>query len=319
MVAHPQIRKLAILSGTLLLVALQWQPLRSDEKRAPAPNFSKSDTQGIFFDSVEQAIRGQRPALSALRAKSKAANVAANQEEPTEDSAGSQGPWDGLISAVSLEDEIKRRKLHYDSLVTQPGPFKSGGYQDARLDLMVMASLFAIISEYDGQVRWKEESAAARDLLARSAFNFNSGTNQIFNEAQARKNDLQDLISGSGLRGRKAEEGNDWATIADRSPLMEYAESLTDQLSDATNSEDNFKQDPVAVRRPAELLAVLGRILVQEGMDQADDEDYAALSTAMTDASLSVRRGLELDDYDAVSKAIGDVTQSCDNCHAEYR
>lgn len=289
-----------------------------EDKRAPAPKFSADSTKGIFFDSVGEAIRGERPSLQSLRQK-QAVQVVEAAPEPSGGAGGSTGPWDKLISPTSIEDEIKRLKLHYDSVVTQPGPFKSGGYEQARLDLMTMSSLFAIISEHGGDVRWKEDAAAARDLLGRTAFNCNEGTNQVFNEARARKDDLQDLMSGTGLRGRKVEEATDWAAIADRSPLMEYAEILKDQLRDATSSDDNVKSDPNAVRRPAELLAVLGRILVQEGLDDADDADYAAFSAAMTQAAKEVTRGLELDDYDAIGKAVGAVTQSCDACHADYR
>ena len=290
---------------------------RGDDKRAPAPKFSAESTKGIFFDSVKDAIRGQRPSLESLRQKQTAAPTTVAKAAPA--GGGDAGPWDSLITPTSLEDEIKRVKLHYDTVVTQPGPFKSGGYQEARLDLMVMSSMFAIINEHNGDVRWKDDSAAARDLLGRTAFNCNQGTNQVFNEARARKDDLQDLMSGTGLRGRKAEDTTDWSSIADRAPLMEYAEMLKEQLREATSSADDVKADPNAVRRPAELLAVLGKILVQEGMDEADDEDYAALSEAMTKASLGVTRGLELDDYDAIEKAVGAVTQSCDECHGQYR
>ena len=289
----------------------------ADERRAAAPKFSADSTKGIFFDSVDQAIRGQRPSLSDLRNARNAkvvkpGNTPAQPDRPA-------GQWDRLISAASLEDEIKRVKLHYDSVVTQPGPFKSGGFEDARMDLIVLASLFAVISEYEGEVRWKSDAAAARDLLARTAFNCNAGTNQVFNEARARKDDLQDLLSGAGLRGRKAEEGNDWSSIADRSPLMTYAEILENALGEASNSAETVKSDPAAVRRPAELLAVLGKILTKEGMDEADDEDYVAYSDAMVKAAAEVNRGLELDDYSVISKATGAVTQSCDDCHGDYR
>ena len=306
-----------LLGGSVLFSAHSYIAL-GEEKRAPAPKFSADATKGVFFDSVGDAIRGQRPTLQALRKKNaQASSVVADQPQGGGDAKA--GPWDKLISPTSIEDEIKRVKLHYDSVVTQPGPFKSGGYEEARLDLMVMSSLFAIISEYDGDVRWKEDAAVARDLLGRTAFNCNAGTNQVFNEARARKDDLQDLLSGTGLRGGKAAETNDWASIADRAPLMEYAELLKEQLRNATSDADDVKAEPNDVRRPAELLAILGRILVKEGMDDSDDADYVAFSEAMTKAAQGVTRGLELDDYDAIGRAVGAVTQSCDDCHGQYR
>lgn len=293
--------------------------MRADDKRAAAPEFSAADTQGIFFDSAKDAIRGERPTLSALRSVKKSSKMSSTPAEQNVGGDNASGEWDSIISATSIEDEIKRIKLHYDSAVTQPGPFKSGGYQDARLDLMVMSSLFAVITEYNGDVRWKKDAAAARDLMGRTAFNCNAGTTQVFNEARARKEDLLDLMSGSGLRGRKAAEENDWASIADRSPMMEYAEELREQLREATNDEATLKAEPGEAQRSAELLAVLGKVLTKEGMDESDDEDYVAFSSEMTKAATAVKLGLERDDYDAVRAAVGAVTQSCDACHEAYR
>ncbi|MEM6469970.1 MAG: cytochrome c [Planctomycetota bacterium] len=290
----------------------------ADEKRAPAPTFDKSTTDGVFFNDLSEAFRGKRPSLQSLRqTKRMAAAPALGLESKRGEATG--GPWDELISPSSIEDEIKRLRLHYDTVVTQPGPFKSGGYEEARLDLMVMSSLFAVITEYGGDVRWKKDAPAARDLFARTAFNCNAGTTQVFNEAKTRKDDLQDLMSGSGLRGRKAEDGNDWTAIVDRSPMMEYADYLHEELRQATNDENALKSEPENALRPAELLAVLGKILVQEGMDESDDEDYVALTQAMTDAAVSVKVALERQDYEAARKAVGAITQSCDACHEQYR
>ncbi|MCA9138256.1 MAG: cytochrome c [Planctomycetales bacterium] len=303
----------------LLTAGAPFFSARGEDKRAPAPKFSANSTKGIFFDSVKDAVRGERPTLQSLRKKTPVQVATTDATPGGGEAVTGSGPWDKMITATSIEDEIKRVKLHYDSVVTQPGAFKSGGYEDARRDLMVMSSLFAIISEYGGDVRWKKDAAVARDLFGRTAFNCNAGSTQVFNEASARKDDLQDLISGTGLREGKAQESNDWASIADRTPLMEYADVLKEQLRRATSSADDVKAEPNDVRRPAELIAVLGKILVQEGMDEADDADYVAFSEKMTKASRSVITALERDDYDAIGKAVGAVTQSCDDCHGTYR
>lgn len=312
----------SILVGSLFFLGIIFPAdsfvVAGDELRAPAPNFKPGDTQGVFFPSVTDSLNGPRPDLAGLRRK-KATVSNMLPSGGGEVTPAAKGTWNALITATSIEDEIKRMKLHYDSVVTQPGAFKSGGYQEARLDLMVMSSLFAIITQFQGDVRWKEDAAVARDLLGRTAFNCNAGSTQVFNEARARKDDLRDLLTGTGLRRGKAAAENDWASIADRSPMMEYAEQLRESLRLATASAAQVKSEPNDARRPAELLAVLGKILVQEGMDASDEEDYRKLSEAMTDAALQVRRGLELDDYDAITKGVSALTQSCDACHEQYR
>ena len=294
--------------------------LVADDRRSPPPDFSKIDSSGAFFPSLADAIKGERPKLSDLR---KAASVAVASSTAAQSSvpsaAGGGGKWDKVISPGSIEDEIKRVKLHYDSVVTTPGAFKSGGYQDARLDLSVLAVMFAVINEHNGDVRWKEQAASARDLLARSAFNCKAGSNQVYNEAKLRKADLQDLVSGGGLSSRDGEKNNDWSAIVDRVPMMQYAEELKDSLQQVTNNAGSIKSNSDQVRREAELLAVLGIVLIQEGMDEFDDEDYQELSLKMTAAGNSVVGALERDDADGVRKAVGAITQSCDACHENYR
>lgn len=305
---------------SLLIVALTAAVphLRADERRAPPPKFTPSQTRGIFFDNLSEAFRGDRPTLSSIRQASDAAAVsAASANTPASETRADT--WSPLISPVSLEDEVKRMRLHFDSVVSTPGAFNSGGYQDARLDLTVLATLFAVIHEYSGDVRWKQQAAAARDLLARTAFNCKAGSTQVYNEAKLRKADLRDLISGSGLSQRDADPENDWSMIADRSPLMEYGESLIEALEDASRDEASVKREIDLIKRNAELLSMFGEVLTREGMDEADDEDYTDLSRQMIEQSKQVAAAIERGDVAAVRGGVSAIRQKCDACHEQYR
>jgi hypothetical protein len=303
-----------------LIVACVAAALHShaDDRRSPPPTFSEAETNRTFFPSLSDAIIGERPSLATVRQSSSAAAALSKAPTAAADSAQGGG-WTDLISPVSIEDEVKRVKLHFDSVVTTPGAFKGGGYQEARLDLSILAVMFAIIQEHAADVRWKDQAAAARDLLARSAFNCKAGSNQVYNEAKLRKADLQDLVAGSGLSNREGEEQNDWSMIVDRAPMMEYAQELIDSLQDVTNNAASVKSNTDQVLREAELLSILGVVLTKEGMDDFDDEDYAALSKKMTEASRAVVGALERGDADAVRKGVGAISQTCDACHEQYR
>lgn len=234
------------------------------------------------------------------------------------DGPGSQ--FTRLISPASLEDEIKRVRLAFDATVTTPSAFRSGEFQNARLHLNTLAALFAVIVEHQGDVRWKQDAAAARDLFARTAANCRTGSVQVYNEVRLRKDDLEDLVSGSGLADRQANSENDWMVIADRVPLMTYAEALLEgPLKQSTRNAEVIASEAEQVRRTAELLAVVGEILKQEGMPDADDEDYAALSQELIDAGAAVSRALDQADAAAVARGVGAVSQSCSRCHENYR
>ncbi|QDT07541.1 hypothetical protein K227x_59690 [Rubripirellula lacrimiformis] len=292
----------------------------ADERRAPPPKVSGDQLRGIFFDDMGQAIRGQRPSLSSLRAAAKL------QAAPSKDGSSSStakadanGGWGKLISPTSIEDEIKRVRLRFDATITTPGAFNSGGYQDARLDLTILATLFAVIVEHPGDVRWKDESAAARDLLARTAFNCKAGSTQVYNEAKLRKADLQDLVSGAGLTARDAAPENTWSDIADRSPLMEYAERLVESLEDHSQDVAAVEQNADAIKRDAELLSTLGEVLTKEGMDEADDQDYVKLSHEMMGDTSKVVAAIERRDFEAARSSAAGIRQRCDACHEQYR
>ena len=293
--------------------------VRADERRAPKPKVDKEKMKAIFFADINDAFRGEAPTIASVRAT--AAAVAAPAAASTGGDAAASGTdlWSSLISPQSLEDEIKRLKLEFDGVVTTPGAFNSGGYLDARLHLTVLASLFAVINQHSGEVRWKDQAAAARDLISRTAFNCKAGSTQVYNEAKLRKGDLQDLVAGSGLSSKDAEAETDWTMIADRSPLMEYAELVIESLEDGARDEGTIKKETDLVKRNSELIAVLGEILAQEGMDDADDDDYAKLSRDMSGDGKAVTAALGRGDLEAVRLGVSKIRQKCDACHEQYR
>lgn len=294
---------------------------RADERRAPAPKFQKDQLKGIFFEDLSEAFRGERPSLASIRQAGTEAMLAQQKSTAKGQGGGSKdgGVWVSLISPPSIEDEIKAVRLRYDGVITTPGKFNSGGYQDARLNLSILATLFGVITEYGGEVRWKDEAPVARDLIARTAFNCKAGSTQVYNEAKLRKADLQDLMSGTGLAERDAEQENDWSMIADRSPLMEYAEMLIEALEDKGSDDDDVQENSDEILRHSELLAMLGEVLTKEGMDDAGDEDYDKLSRDMTIASQDVVAALKRSDWSAAGTGISTIRTKCDACHEQYR
>ena len=292
----------------------------AQDRRAPRPTFDVSAVQQAFVSSISDSEAAALPTQSELRSLAvelAKRSVDANQPASNE---SSDSLWKPLITAASIEDEVKRMKLEYDQLITTPGAFNSGGYQDARVDLTVLASLFAVISDYSGEVRWKDEAATARNVFARTAFNCKAGSTQVYNEAKLRKEDLQMLLTGTGIGGGSDEpEPNDWGQIADRSPLMEYAEEVVSRLEDHTVDTETIRAEEGKVRRDAELLAMLGEVLVREGLDEWDDEDYQKLSRGMSEQSRLIIDALDRMDFEAAESAAAEMRTRCDACHEQYR
>ena len=308
---------LASLSLCLLNLAVKGQENKEKTKqRAKPPQFG-SEVSRIFFDDVFSKLQGERP-----KNPGKAVASAAPAGGGGTDSAeGTSYAWSKMISAETIENEVKAIKLNVDKSVTTPSEFAGRGHKQVRRDFSILAAMFAVIGEYDGDVRWKKMGPAARDLFARTARNTKAGGNtNTYNEAKQRKADLQDLLGGAALQAEAEEADADWSAICDRGPLMQRLDrGVEGKLSGWTSSEAEFKANLEDVRHEAEMVAAMSEILTKEGMPEADDEEYASFAKRMKTAAMEIASAVKLDNYDQARKAAGDVKKACTECHEFYR
>ena len=184
----------------------------------------------------------------------------------------------------------------------------------------MLAALFGVITEYDQDVRWKKDARKARDLFARTASNCKVGSTQAFNDAKSRKLELQDLLSGSGLVTEASAPEASWEKVIDRAPLMKRLEwSHQTKLQPYTASKAEFTSNIDQVMHEAEIVAVLSQILLKEGMEDADDEDYAGYAQRMKKAAQEIVDAVKLNNSEAARKAAGEISKACTECHEGYR
>lgn len=224
--------------------------------------------------------------------------------------------WNSLADPVDLEDEIKRVKLEFDGLMTTPGRFKSGNYRDARSKMFVLATLMAVVADYEGDVRFKKDAAMVRDLLAGSATGLSGDS---FTEARQRQFDLQELVSGGGLNRTAPPREVDWTEIGSRIALMNYLEDLmSNTLRNGANDAASVEANSTELKRAAAMVAIVGEAIQQPGMDSADDPDYVAFAEAMKVAAVELRKAIAQNDPAAARLSVGAIGQSCSNCHEQY-
>ena len=102
-----------------------------------------------------------------------------------------------MIDAETIETEVKRLSQELTKTVTAPAQFKGGGYKDCRRQFSMLAALFAVAAEYDGDVRWQDAAPTIRNVFAKAGHNCKVGTDQTFQEAVQRKQNLADLVAGN--------------------------------------------------------------------------------------------------------------------------
>lgn len=286
--------------------------------RAHPPKFPANEFSGVFFPDPIAQLQGSPPSASAMASQSNSPAASTDSEPASENMVAGNDVWKQLISGPTIEDLIKESKARVDGVITTPAKFAGGGYAEARREFTLLGSLMAIISQYPEDIRWKSSAPYARTVFARMAANCKVGTQQVFNEAKLRQQDLSDLLKGSKLNGTPEETS--WADTADRGPAMQLLEwALRENLAPNTNSEDNFNNNMEEVTKYAELVAAYGQILQQEGMTDADDETYVQYAGAMVNAARDVLKSVRTKDAEAARSAVARIDQSCNKCHETYR
>lgn len=287
-------------------------------QRAKPPVWSQDVVDEFFVDAREQLV-GERPAK---RSEAAATNPPAGQGSvaATVAETGDAARWSQVISGDALAAEVKLLAASLRDPLANPAKFKSGGYKACRAAFNELAVLFAVIAEYDGDVRWQEDAPALRDALARAARNCKTGTDQTFAEGAELRTQLDDLIRGERLGGKPQPPPERWSDLADRSLLMARMEAaLQEGISPALSSAREFSRKAVDVQQHAEVLAMLAMMIDREEFDYWDDETFQQHSSDLRSASRELSRAAADGNYEAARAAAGQASQSCSACHEGYR
>jgi cytochrome c556 len=286
--------------------------------RVERPNFSKSDWDGIYFENLfEQGLVGDRPQAlaSGETAPTSNAQSASVGDMPTVNGS----IWNQLISSSTIEDEVKSIQNQLATDITTPVRFRSD-YLKAHRSFSVLSMLFAVIAQYDGDIRWKDEASRGQVAFWRAAANSRVGTIQAYESCKSRLELLNEMVRGGKFVGDdKAPDDLDWSNVADRNPLMHRLEQALGRLKTSTSNQGEFTRATAKVVHDSELIAVIALVLTQENMTDADDEGYREYADAMQKFAREVTQATKSNDFDAVSRAVNNISQSCDACHGDWR
>jgi hypothetical protein len=283
-------------------------------QRAEPPRSWPQSTAGQFFPDAFAELEGPRPRFD------KPPEPAPGGPSGGDTNPAGVGSWASFVSGDTLADEVKMRKIDIDKLIAKKRDFVGGGYLEARDSFASIAAALAVITVYDGDVRWKETAPRGRDRFAAVAVECNKGNDQTFAIATQAAEDLQKLISGSRLEGAPTEAGaGDWSRIAARQPLMARLERAEKALAEVSATEAAFTKDPERLLHEAEIVALIGEFIQQPQCDDFDDETYRGYASTMRDAAVQAAAATRKGEFAAAQSAISTLRKSCNTCHADYR
>jgi hypothetical protein len=287
----------------------------SPPRRAKPPQWT-ADVLDIFFEDARKELVGDRPEPASETVA--AAEGSHGATAPAVDE-GETLVWSRLVSSDTLESEVKRLIGQLREPLASAAKFKAGGYEDCRMHFSLLAVLFAVIEEYDAEVRWKGDAGVVRSSLARAAMNCKTATDQTFSEAAQRRTELEDLMRGERLSGKPVGL-EQWSDLAERPLLMERMETLLqEEIEPTLGNAKAFPKGADAVRQKAELLSVLAEVMQREGYEYWDDAEFQELSAELRNATEELSRAAADVNYNAVRAAAGRTGQACSQCHEGYR
>lgn len=299
--------------------AVKQKPIR----RAKRPIFKERDWDGIYFnDLFKDGLVGPRPAKLAPGQMPQTPNQIVGGptgSQPNSSGANVGFAWSKVVSASTLEDEVKslQQKLMVD--VTTPSKFKSD-YAKVHQSFSMLSMLFAVVREYDADVRWKKFAPEAQASFEKAAANSRVGTIQAYESCKRRSADLQEMVRGGNFAGTdKAPESLDWSMVVGHSPVMVRLEECFGELKQMTSSENDFNKNLSDVLRRAELVAIMSHAIQQENMEYAEEESYVEFAKQMLSSANKISQGCRTNDFQSVSDGVNAIGQSCSNCHDEWR
>lgn len=311
---------IAVIVATAMIVVAASACARESAppKRARPPKWSP-DVLDVFFADAREKLEGERPDYGQQAATVVAANSANSSQAGG--NAGAREGWSKVIDAATIETEIKRLAQSVATQMTTPGAFKGGGYKACRRNFSLLAVLFAVAADYDDEVRWQDVAAGLRTQFARAGHNCKTGTDQTFQEARQRKQELADLVAGTRPQVPAAERKvENWAEVADRPPLMQrfnvaHQERLTKWLA----NEREFAAHRDDVRHEAQIVAMIADVIARKEFDYWDDETFAGYAKELKQSATDVAAAAERGNYPQAQQAIARATKACADCHDGYR
>ena len=286
------------------------------------PKWDQSTLDAFYSDAREHLGPGPAPtgaAASPVASPGPGATPAVGQ--PAQQNDVHAGPqWSKLISPGSLEDEVKAKLQTLVAAIATPTAFKGGGYKAAREDFSVLAAVFGVIAQYDGPVRWRKDAVGLRAAYARAGVNCKVGTDNSFQEAKLRGQDLTELVRGGNVPVATADAEAKWSDVSNRQPLMKRMElAQRERLGPWTANAGEFGRNRDAIVREAQMLAMIAEVIKDQSYEYADDSTYRAYVDELQQHSLEIIEATKGNDFPKAQAASSGVNKACASCHGDFR
>jgi cytochrome c556 len=284
----------------------------------PPPNFDAEVLELFATDARTKLGPGQPGGPTP---KAAAVTGAPAGQAAADDAFGGSFTWSKLISSDNLEAEIKAQVPLAGDAVKSITGFKGNGREKAQTSFTMLAALFGVIAQYDGEVRWKKDAAGLEKAFSQAGFNCKTSSDAAYKEAQKRAQDLAELVRGGTIDLPKGDASVAWHDLLNRPALMRRMEEARGggKVSKWLSGKSEFKKNKDGLLREAQLLAMLSEVIKDKGFESGDDESYQKYAAALQKQCLALLEAVKNDDQDKGQSSFAQVGKACDTCHGEFR
>ena len=314
---HTSLRPLfiAIIAAVVFCNSLvaQSPSAKNTKKRAKRPVFQKEQWQDVFFEDLfAEGLSGERPAT----------NSSAQPRGDSENDSGSMPTgaksWSRIIPRDAVENEVKSIQQQLQKLGTSVSRFNTQ-FRDIQQQFNMLSMMFAIVHEYDTDIRWKKFAVAAQRLFSEASRKSRAPSRAAFEYVKLRKQDLMELVRGGAIAAQK-DTSLKWPDVIDRTTVMIRLEkALSEVLKPETANEKQFRKSKDSIQQQAYIVAAIGKVITLKDMDEAEEADYVKYAEDMRQAARELAKAIEIDDFQVVIESVNRIEQSCNDCHGDWR
>lgn len=284
----------------------------------PPPKFDK-ETVSLFTDDARTKLGPGGPGT--VRPAGGTGAPAGGGAAAPEAVAVGDMKWSQLISGENLEAEVKSLQPVISEATKTINNFKGNGREKAQTGFTELATLFGVISQFDGDVRWKKDALGLEKAFAQAGFNCKTSSDAAYKEAQKRTQELADMIRGGTIDLPKAEPGTPWPEVANRPALMRRMEEARQggKVGKWISNKSEFKKNKDALMREAQVLAMISQVIKDKGFESADDDTYQKFAAEFQSECLQLVDAIKADDPEKAQSVFAKVGKACDTCHGDFR
>ncbi len=183
-----------------------------------------------------------------------------------------------------------------------------------------LAILAGVAAKHADKVRWQSKAKFVRDLAAQMLAEDLARGRKSYEQVKEPFEKIVEILDGS--EPAELPESKDQAVFSDVAAfggVMKRMDRGFKWIQTNARDQESYKENAERVKHEAAILAVMARVINEEGYGFSDDEDFVKFAGQLLEACRAIEMSLKTENFDQYDKAISSIDQLCTRCHMGRR